>query len=149
MNDTNKDAISTLNDLIEYCKDGQKGYQTAAEDVQNQNLKDLFRTYAQQRTDFVGELKEQVRVLGGDPDKSGSVTGALHRSFIDLKSAVSKGDEEAILQECDRGESAAESKYDEALKTDLPQSVRGLVKKQHDEIRNARNQIRSLKERME
>jgi uncharacterized protein (TIGR02284 family) len=148
MQEQNQKAISTLNDLIEYCKDGQEGYHTAASDVKNPELKSLFNTYEQQRSQFVTQLKEQVRTLGGDPDKSGSVTGALHRGWIDLKSVVSSGDESAILNECDRGDSAAESKYDEALRANLPQGAREVVRRQHDEIRNARNQIRNLKERM-
>ncbi|RYD69962.1 MAG: PA2169 family four-helix-bundle protein, partial [Sphingobacteriales bacterium] len=114
----------------------------------NTELKSLFNTYAQQRAEFASQLREQVRGLGGDPDKSGSVTGALHRTFIDIKSVVSSGDEGSILAECDRGDSAAEEKYDEALRASLPQNVMQVVRKQHDEVRGARNQIRSLKERM-
>ena len=148
MQEQNDKAISVLNDLIEYCKDGQHGYHTAAQDVKNTELKSLFNTYAQQRAEFASQLREQVRTLGGDPDKSGSVTGALHRTFIDIKSVVSSGDEGSILAECDRGDSAAEEKYDEALRASLPQGVMQVVRKQHDEVRTARNQIRSLKERM-
>jgi uncharacterized protein (TIGR02284 family) len=148
MSENNEKAISVLNDLIEFCKDGQYGYNTAAEDVKNSELKSLFNTYARQRAEFSSQLKEQVRELGGDPDKGGNITGAVHRGWIDLKSAITSGDEGALLKECDRGDSAAEAKYDEALRAELPSSVRNVVKHQHDEIRNARNQIRSLKERM-
>jgi uncharacterized protein (TIGR02284 family) len=148
MQEQNEKAISTLNDLIEFCKDGQQGYRTAADDIKNPELKSLFNNYAQQRSQFVTQLKDQVRVLGGDPDKSGSVTGALHRTWIDLKSAVANGDESSVLAECDRGDSAAEAKYDEALRASLPPQARDVVRKQHDEIRTARNQIRSLKDRM-
>lgn len=148
MEQQNDKAISTLNDLIEYCKDGQHGYHTAAEDVKNTELKSLFNNYAQQRAEFVTQLKDAVRTIGGDPEKTGSVTGSLHRTWIDIKSAVSSGDEGSILAECDRGDSAAEAKYDEALKANLPAQVRDIVKKQHDGIRSARNQIRSLKDSM-
>jgi uncharacterized protein (TIGR02284 family) len=148
MQEENKDVVNTLNTLIEYCKDGQHGYHTAAEDVKNPELRSMFDRFAQQRAQFAGELREQVRTFGGDPDKHGSVTGSLHRTWIDIKSTVAKGDEAAILAECDRGDSAAESKHDEALREWLPQPVLQVVRKQHDQIRDARNQIRSLKERM-
>ena len=148
MQEENKEVVSTLNELIEYCKDGQHGYHTAAEDVKNPELKSLFNNFAQQRATFASQLREQVKQFGGDPDKSGSVTGSLHRTWIDIKSVVAGGDEAAILAECDRGDSAAEEKYDEALRKHLPQSALQVVRKQHDEVRNARNQIRSLKDRM-
>ena len=38
----NQNVISTLNDLIETCKDGQEGFRTCAENVQNSELKTLF-----------------------------------------------------------------------------------------------------------
>ncbi|MDQ3072814.1 MAG: PA2169 family four-helix-bundle protein [Bacteroidota bacterium] len=140
----NEEAIKQLNDLIEYCKDGQHGYKTAAEDVDNNQLKSTFQNFAQQREQFVSELKNEVRNLGGDPDKHGSATGALHRTWIDIKSVVAGGDAKAILAECDRGDSAAEKAYDEALRANLPSSALSVVRKQHDEVRGARNQIRSL-----
>ena len=96
---SNDDVISTINGLIETCKDGQEGYQQAAEGVQNSALKTLFYEYGQQRSQFSGELQELVRELGGSPENSGSFTGALHRGWIDIKSIVTGKDEGAILNE--------------------------------------------------
>jgi uncharacterized protein (TIGR02284 family) len=148
MENQNEKAVSVLNDLIEFAKDGQEGYKTAAQDVKNPQLQSMFRNFEQQRSQFVTQLKEQVQTMGGNPEQSGSIVGAAHRGWIYLKSAISKGDEKAILDECDRGDSAAESKYDEALRATLPSNVREVVRRQHDIVRDARNQIRSLKDRM-
>src|SRR6476469_9763551 len=87
-NTTNADAISKLNDLIEICKDGQNGFKEAAEGIQDSSLKSTFYEYSQQRSEFVGTLQELVRGLGGDPEQSGSISGAVHRAWIDIKSAV-------------------------------------------------------------
>ena len=46
---SNDDVISTINNLIETCKDGQEGFQQAAEGVQNSQLKSLFYEFGQQR----------------------------------------------------------------------------------------------------
>jgi uncharacterized protein (TIGR02284 family) len=46
----NDNVISTLNNLIETCKDGQNGFQTAAEGVKRSDLKSLFAEYALQRS---------------------------------------------------------------------------------------------------
>ena len=75
---SNEEVISTLNDLIETCRDGQNGFQTAADGVKNPELKQLFNSYSRQRASFVGELQDEVRRLGSDPENSGSVAGALH-----------------------------------------------------------------------
>jgi uncharacterized protein (TIGR02284 family) len=148
MENQNEKAVSVLNDLIEYAKDGQEGYKTAAQDIKNPQLQSMFRNFEQQRSKFVTELKEQVQTLGGNPEKTGTIVGTVHRGWIDLKSAISSGDEKAILDECERGDSAAESKYDEALRATLPSNVREVVRHQHDAVRDARNQIRDLKSKM-
>jgi uncharacterized protein (TIGR02284 family) len=101
---SNDDVISTLNGLIETCKDGQDGFKEAAEGVERSDLKSLFYEFSQQRAHFAGELQSLVQSLGGDPEKSGSVAGAIHRGWMNIKSAVTGKDEAAILNECERGE---------------------------------------------
>ena len=65
---SNDDVISTLNGLIQTCKDGQDGYQAAADGIERSGLKSLFYESAQQRSRFAGELQSLVHSLGGDPD---------------------------------------------------------------------------------
>ncbi|MGI8566422.1 MAG: ferritin-like domain-containing protein [Pyrinomonadaceae bacterium] len=143
---TNDDAISTLNNLIETCKDGQNGFQTAADGVKNTELKTLFNTYAQQRAKFAGDLQSEVRRLGGDPEKSGSVAATLHRGWINIKSTVTGEDESAVLAECERGEDSAVSNYQDALAANLPANVQDVVQRQFTQIKDAHDRIRSLEQ---
>lgn len=141
---SNEEVISTLNNLIETCRDGQEGFRAAAEGVERSELKHLFHTYSQQRARFVGELQGEVRRLGGDPENSGSVAASLHRGWIDIKSAVTGKDDNAVLAECERGEDSAVSNYRDALDADLPANVRSLVERQFGEVKEAHDRIRSL-----
>jgi uncharacterized protein (TIGR02284 family) len=138
------EIISSLNNLIETCKDGQYGFQTAAEGVKNSELKTLFGTFAQQRAKFAGELQNEVLRLGGDPEKTGSTAAALHRGWINIKSAVTGEDEHAIIAECERGEDSAVRNYDEALKGTLHSDIEIIVRRQFTEIKQAHDRIRSL-----
>lgn len=140
----NDNVISTLNNLIETCKDGQEGFQQASEGVKNSELKTLFGTYAQQRSGFAGELQTEVRRLGGDPEKTSSTAGALHRGWINIKAAITGQDEGAIISECERGEDSAKSNYEEASKSDLPANIRELVERQFAEVKQAHDRIRTL-----
>jgi uncharacterized protein (TIGR02284 family) len=138
------EIISSLNNLIETCKDGQYGFQTAAEGVKNSELKTLFGTYAQQRAKFAGELQNEVLRLGGEPEKTGSTAASLHRGWINIKSAVTGEDEHAIIAECERGEDSAVRNYDEALKGTLPSNIETIVRRQYAEVKEAHDRIRSL-----
>jgi uncharacterized protein (TIGR02284 family) len=140
----NDKVISTLNNLIETCRDGQNGFQTAADGVKSGELKQLFYGYSQERARFVGELQDEVRRLGGDPENTGSVAASLHRGWIDIKSAITGKDDDAIISECERGEDAAVSNYHDALENDLPANVRSIVERQYASVKQAHDRIRSL-----
>ena len=141
----NDNAISTLNNLIETCKDGQNGFQAAADGVKNNDLKTLFHTYSQQRAQFAGELQTEVRRLGGDPEQTGSVAASLHRGWINIKSAVTDEDEASVISECERGEDSAVRNYEDALADeDLPADIRSIVERQFAQVREAHDRIRSL-----
>lgn len=141
----NDNVISCLNNLIETCKDGQDGFKTAAEGVDRSDLKTLFYQYSQQRATFAGELQNEVRRLGGDPEKTGSVAASLHRGWIDIKSAVTGHDDNAVIAECERGEDSAVSNYKDALKdASLPADVRTLVERQYGAVQEAHDRVRAL-----
>lgn len=138
------DVISTLNNLIETCKDGQNGFQTAADGVKNPELKTLFHTYSQQRAQFAGELQAEVQRMGGDPESAGSLAATIHRGWINIKSTVTGEDEGAVIAECERGEDSAVSNYKEALGQTLPQNIRDIVESQYRQVQEAHDRIRTL-----
>ena len=143
---TNDEVISLLNGLIEVCKDGQEGFKTAAEGIEESTMKTLFYEQSQQRAQFAGELQNEVLRLGGDPEKSGSVAGSLHRGWIDIKSAILGKDMEAILNECERGEDSAVKNYKEALDNNIPSNVANLILRQSYAIQQAHDSVRNLRD---
>jgi uncharacterized protein (TIGR02284 family) len=136
--------ISTLNGLIETCKDGEKGFRTAAEGVPNPDLKTLFRSYQRQRAHFAQELQNEVRRLGGDPQQRGSLAATLHRGWVRIKSVVTGRDENAIVAECERGEDAARKNYEEALQQPLPAEVQAILERQFAAVKEAHDRIHAL-----
>ncbi len=142
-----KEIVSIINDLIETLKDGQEGFKQAAEGVKDPQLKSLFSEYSQQRSDFARELQSQAQILGEtEPEKSSSAAGALHRAWINLKSAVTSGDDYAILAECERGEDSAVEEYKKALDESLSAPVREIVSRQYSQIKAAHDRVRNLRD---
>jgi uncharacterized protein (TIGR02284 family) len=142
-----KKENTILNNLIETLKDGQEGFKRAAEGISDPKLKSLFRDYSEQRSRFATALQSEARRHGEtEPETSSSATGALHRGWINLKSAITGGDEHAILAECERGEDSAVEEYNKALDNGLSPSAQELVLRQFAEIKAAHDRIRSLRD---
>lgn len=144
---TIENAISTLNNLIETCKDGEQGFKTAAEGLTAPDIKSQFLQYSRERAQMTSELQAEVRRLGGDPERSGSMAGALHRGWLDIKSVVTGKDDYAILAEAERGEDVAKNAYESALQEPLPASAQILVQQQAAKIRQAHDDVRTLRDR--
>lgn len=142
-----KEIISTINSLIETLKDGQEGFKQAADGVKDPNLKSLFREYSQQRSRFVAELQNEARSLGeSEPEKTSSTAGAMHRAWINIKSAITSGDDRAILNECERGEDSAVEEFKKAMEDDLTSPLREIVSRQYSEVKSAHDRVKQLRD---
>lgn len=146
MNTDNLDkTIDVLNDLIETSKDGEAGFRSCAEDVNSLELKSLFNERALECAAAAEELQTLVLGLGGDPEDDTSMSGDLHRRWIDFKALLGGQDELAILDECERGEDVAKKRYSEALENELPSNIRERVQHQYADVLRNHDQIKALR----
>lgn len=139
-------ALATLKNLAEVSRDGEKGFVAAAEGVKDENLKSTFQRAAARCALGARELDDEIVKLGGMPSDAGSVSGAMHRAWTNLKAAITGGDEAAILSECERGEDVAKAAYEKALNEDLPTDVATIVKRQYQGVRENHDLIKQLRD---
>jgi uncharacterized protein (TIGR02284 family) len=144
MDDRNTTVISTLNTLIETCEDGAQGFRTAADALEDSSTRELFRKYARERAGCAEELRAEVRRLAGTPEEGGSVSGAVHRGWMNLKSAIAGKSDSAIIAEAERGEDVAVEAYRKALQRDLPAQVQQKIQQQFTQIKAAHDRVRQL-----
>jgi len=142
----NNEFVSVVSHLIERCKDGQIGYKHAADDIEDQDLKQLFRQYAVQRDTMITELQDALHQMGQTQAESPSLEGKVHRTWMDLSSALLSKDRQQVLNECERGEDYAVAAYDKALKADLPGELKTIVQKQYQQVKEAHDTIRDLRD---
>lgn len=142
--DTNVSSSRAIADLLAINHTSVKGYQDAAEGVKSPELKSQLSTFSQQRAQYVSDL-ERFGTEAHDTTVEGVVTeavAAVHRGWINLKSAITGQSDTAILGECETGDATALKAYETALASpDLSADAKTLIQKQHGEILNAKNWI--------
>jgi len=141
-----EELIDCLNDLIETCCDGEDGFQTAADHVKHTELKKFFTQCSEQRARFGSDRPAEGRQLVGTPAKTGTAWAAFQRGWMNIKSIVTGGSDDAIVAECERGEEAALANYQRVLKQNLPPNVLPVVKHQFTEIMRSHDRIQDLEE---
>ena len=144
---SNDDVISTLNDLIETCKDGEFGFTACAKHTSSSELRSLFLQRAAECKTAAAELQPYVVQYGGKPDQGGSASGALHRGWVAVRGSLVGFSDQAMLDECERGEDAALARYRKALKQELPEPLLALVQRQEMGVQRNPAQITALRDR--
>src|SRR5271155_3619754 len=94
---------STLESLLDVCRDGSKGYEAAASAVKDPTLKAELMQYSMQREEFATQLEDAIAEVGEAASEHGSMAGSLHRAWIGVKGALTSHDSHAVLAECERG----------------------------------------------
>lgn len=145
MTDTSHD-IRTLNSLIATTLDSVDGYIQAADDENSGRFAPMFRARADERRAVASSLQAEVARLGGNPEDDGTVLAGAHRVFLSLKAAVTGSDEQAIVNEVERGEDHIKAKFEDAMKdTGLSAEVRALIERGYGSVRTGHDEMRDLK----
>ena len=141
--------IATLNTLTTTLIDSVNGYEDAANNSESERLRELFRECANERNKAVEDLRAEIRRLGGNPEDDGSFLGKTHQRFLDLKAAVMGRDEQAIINEVERGEDYLKGKFEAALNSDqLTADSRTAVERAYQSVRAGHDKMSALKHGM-
>jgi uncharacterized protein (TIGR02284 family) len=145
----NKKAIDALNTLVEINSDRIEGYETAARETNEPDLKVLFTKLAETSQDCRIELEREVELLGGTPAKGTKVSGKFFRAWMDVKAAITGKDRKAILESCEFGEDQAINTYESVLEDErehLTTEQIALIESQYDLIKADHDAVRALRD---
>jgi uncharacterized protein (TIGR02284 family) len=137
--------VGTLETLTTTLIDSVNGYRDAAANAEGTRFQEIFRRNADERSRVAEELRAEISRLGGNPPDDGSVLGATHQRFLDLKAAITGRDDKAIINEVERGEDYLKEKFEAALNSDLSPETRTVIERAYQSVRSGHDQIRDLK----
>ena len=123
-------SIKYLRDLSELLIDSRKGYDLAAQKVEDPQLKALLRRFGSGRIPMTIDIDHAIATLGAmdKVPEAGTVKGQLHRTWMEIRDAISTTDNANVLDECKRGERFILGRYEGvAEEKDLSDHLRGML----------------------
>jgi uncharacterized protein (TIGR02284 family) len=133
-----------LNQLIETCRDSERGYRAAASLIEGPTLKAKLLEMADERARFASELLPHAQRLGGDDAADGTRAAAIHRRWMEWKAKMSPHDDHAVFAEVLRGDDVTLRTYETALQELLPNTVREIVEQQAKKVRQVHERLAEL-----
>jgi uncharacterized protein (TIGR02284 family) len=138
----NSELELVIKNVINVLQDGQKGFADAGEHLKDPTLKHYFLAESLKRANFRAELENELHRHGvRDVKEEGTTSGALHRTWLNIKEKLGAGDHE-ILASAEQGEDQAKKVYKDALDEELPLPLRQLLSEQNEHIVSAHDFVR-------
>ncbi|WP_299211481.1 PA2169 family four-helix-bundle protein [uncultured Dokdonia sp.] len=143
--DHTKEQVDALQELLQKTYDAEAGYKQVMTKAEKEPLKNWLQEKAARRSQFANELDLHIRKFNSEPVAKGTTLGNVHRTWIDVKSAMSFNTDEAILEECVRGEEATISEYKEQISNvNFNPEVRSLLESQKEMVAADLRTVKSL-----
>jgi uncharacterized protein (TIGR02284 family) len=147
-------TIEILNDLILINNDRIEGYERALKEIEESGndteLQPLFLRFIDESRRYRVELGTEVGAFGKDMITGTSTGGKIHRAWITVKETFTGHDRHNLLEECEFGEDAIKKAYEEALNEEVLASyIREMLMDQEEELIEAHDEIKSLRDRVE
>jgi len=139
------ELVFTLNHLIGVGKDGELSCMAGAREVDDAEMRSILSRTAETCRNSVTELQALVGSLGAVPRDRGTMTGTLHRGWMEVMHIIAPHNDDAVLQLCEREEEAARREYRSALTKDMPEEIRSVVLRQYEGMQKHHERIHALR----
>jgi uncharacterized protein (TIGR02284 family) len=143
---THEQVEETLRDVIQSLIDGQEGFRKIGEHLKDETLRKYFAAESLKRSQFRGELEDMLHQEGvHDVKEKGTVSGAIHRTWGDLKAHLGGGDH-TLLETAEAGEDEAKKAYKKALEKELPLPIKQVLTTQYAHIQSSHDYVKAARD---
>ena len=140
------DTLSGLKSLVKINLDSSKGFEAAAEKVENAQIASLFRECGSERSNNASTLAEYVQINDQEAPESGSVAGTLHRWWLNIRGKVTSENEYQVLAEAERGEDHIKKMYEDVLNATAGSPLNGVLQKQYAGVKATHDKVRDMRD---
>jgi uncharacterized protein (TIGR02284 family) len=145
-----KETASVLEDLIKINNDRIEGYEKALKELkpEDTDLRLLFLRAIDQSRGIKMILGNELQTLKESIPSGTSVSGAIHRAWLELKATFTGHGRHAILASCEFGEDALQKVYESALASEhLPEYLSTIVLEEKQDLKSFHDEIKALRDK--
>lgn len=148
MINTKEKTTEALDELIIINNDRYEGYQTAAKETKDPDLKELFTKYSMQSQQFGSELRRFTSYVDTPERDETKLSGKFYRVWMDIKAALTGNSRKTILNSCEYGEDVALKSYKDVVNDTegIPAELLNVVRNQLAELQQAHDRIKMLRD---
>jgi uncharacterized protein (TIGR02284 family) len=137
-----RQTVDLVQDLIKVALDGSALFAEASRKVNDAGLAGLFKRLGRERAWMARDLQVLVEACDERPQRRGTMTGVVHRLWMDVRSAMNAGDPRVLVAEVER----VEAKIAETCRIAVSQTASGPVHdwfvKRHAQVKRDLAQLR-------
>ena len=142
---SHKQLVHYLQELLEKNYDATKDYKVAVERAENHDLKRFLKKQVVRREHYATEIDKIIHSLNEHPKESGTLSGSLHRTWINLRGSIEKDTDKALLEQCRQGEKNSIEDYEDKLaKYMFPPHIKEILLNQIKEMKVTLETVKSM-----
>lgn len=132
-----------LNELIAIIRDGQRFYEHAHDEINNEQLRALCRDMAQAKHQIIQALSVKVAANHEQPTDSGTLAGKLRQAYADARATLASDGESTYLAQLEEAEDRILEAFEDAMETAQP-DVQALLAVEMPKVRACHQRMREL-----
>ena len=140
-----KYTIEALRELIAVRRRSEQSLRRCSASLAAGALQELCMRSAAECADAIGEIRALLERLGDAPQAHGAVSRFWRSGWKGLRAALARGEDGAILDACERGESWILEAYRNTLDDHLPDFVRDALLRQFEVLMSTHDAIRGCR----
>ncbi len=142
----NQETKDVLQELLQLNVDSRDGFRYAAEQTEDLTLVSLFDKLAAERQAQADDFAAVLTINEADPNRTGSFSASLHRSWMAIREAFSSNNDYTVLAEAERGEDVIKQAYESALKNHPGTAMNDVLQRHYQQVKLAHDRVRDLRD---
>lgn len=137
-----------LKEIIQVATDGADFYEAAQREIEYSDLAQVFIRMAQAKRELIEALGARLQALGQEPRGSGTLLGALRRTYADVRASLSSDDVEIYVGQLEDAEDRLLDHVRDAIRKTSDPQVRLLLEEHMPRVRACHEEMRTLKRQL-